>query len=217
MVKQFAVIGLGRFGVSVGKTLAKLGHEVLAIDKNQDTVQHVANIFTHAVQADATDEEALKALGIRNVDVAIVAIAQDIQSSILATLALKSLGVKYVVAKAHDELHGKVLEKVGADRVIYPERDMGIRVANNLVSSNILDYIELSPDYSIIEVVATDEFADRSLRELNLRAKYGITVVAIKSGTEIKVSPGADDKIHRGDILVVLGRNENLDRLQKLW
>lgn len=215
-MRQFAVIGLGRFGTSVAETLTHLGHQVLAIDKDEEKVQHLVGTVTHAVQADVTDETALKALGIRNVDVAVVAIGQDMGSSILATLVLKGLGVKHVIAKAHSELHGKVLEKVGADRVIYPERDMGVRVANNLVSSNILDYIELSPDYGIVETVTPKAFIGKTLRELNLRAKYGINVVAIKGKDEkIRVSPGADDRIQEGDIIVAIGSTETLNRLKE--
>lgn len=215
-MRQFAVIGLGKFGTSVARTLTKMGHEVLAIDIDPDKVQHLADDVTHAVQADATDEEALRALGIRNVDVAVVTVGQDIRSSILTCMILKEIGVAYVVAKATDELHGKLLEKLGVDRVVYPERDMGVRLANSLGSSNILEYIELSPDYGVAEIVATEEFANKTLRELNLRAHYGANVVAIRSGNEVKVSPGADDRVHEGDVLVILGSVESLDRLKKM-
>ena len=150
--KQFAVIGLGRFGVSVARTLFKGGYEVLAIDSNEERVQKISSEVTHVVQADTTDENALKALGIRNFDVVVVAIGEDVQANVLTTLLLKELGVNYIVAKAKNELHGKMLEKIGADRVVYPERDMGQRVAHNLVSTNVLDYIELSPDLSLVEV-----------------------------------------------------------------
>lgn len=215
MVRQFAVIGLGKFGVSVARTLAEMGHEVLAIDKDPDKIQHLADSVTHAVQADATDEEALRAIGIRNVDVAVVTIGQDIRSSILASLILKEIGVGLVVAKATDELHGRLLEKLGVDRVVHPERDMGIRLANSLASSNILEYIELSPDYGVAEIVATVDFADKTLRDLNLRARYGANVVAIRSGDDVKVSPGAEDRVREGDILVVLGSTESLDMLKR--
>lgn len=215
MVRQFAVIGLGKFGASVARALAEMGHEVLAIDKDPDKIQHLADSVTHAVQADATDEEALRAIGIRNVDVAVVTIGQDIRASILASLILKEIGVGLVVAKATDELHGRLLEKLGVDRVVYPERDMGVRLANSLASSNILEYIELSPDYGVAEIVATEDFANKTLRDLNLRARYGANVVAIRSGDDVKVSPGADDRVHEGDILVVLGSTESLDMLKR--
>lgn len=215
MMKQFAVIGLGRFGMSVAKKLVDLGVEVLAIDADEEKVQKAAAFVTHAVQADATDEDTLRTLGIRNVDCAIVSIGQDIQSSILATLLLKGLGIGYVVAKAQSELHGKVLEKLGADRVVYPERDMGIRVATNLVATNLLDYIELSPEFSIFEVVAPDEFVGKSLGELNLRAKYNVNIVAMRSADgSVTVSPGANDVIRARDVLVMIGRKEDMERLE---
>lgn len=213
-MKQFVVIGCGRFGSSVAKTLYSLGYDVMAIDKSEDIVQHLNNSVTHAVQADATDEGALKALGIRNFDVAIVTIGQEIQSSILITLIVKELGVKYVVAKAQNELHGKVLYKIGADRVVFPERDMGVRVAHNLVSSNILDYIELAPDFSIVEVKADKNWNGKTLKDLNVRAKFGINVIGIKRGTDINISPAANDTINEDDILIVIGSNDDLQRLE---
>lgn len=214
MAKQFAVIGLGRFGSSVARTLTELGHEVLAIDSDEDRIQEALPYVTHAVQADATDEEALKALGIRNFDVVVVAIGADIQASILATLILKELGVQRIVVKAQNHRHGQVLYKIGADEVVFPERDMGVRVARHLVSPNILDYIELADDYSIAEVVASHNMDGKTLRELDIRAKFGCNVMAIKSGTRINIAPRAEDMVRTGDILVVLGRNDDLRRLQ---
>ncbi|QCX32938.1 TrkA family potassium uptake protein [Caloramator sp. E03] len=213
--KQFVVIGLGRFGSSVATTLYSLGNEVLAIDTDEEIVQSISNSVTHAVQADATDEATLRSLGIRNFDVAVVTIGSDIQSSIMITLLCKELGVKYVIAKAHNEMHAKVLYKIGADRVVFPERDMGVRVAHNLCSSNILDYIELSPDYSIMELEAIHEWEGKSLRELNMRSKYGINVMAIKRNNDINISPNADDKIYHGDVLVVIGGTEDLKVLER--
>ncbi len=214
-MKQFAVIGLGRFGASVAKTLTTMGYEVLAIDDDQNRVQEIVKEVTHAIQADAKDEQALKALGIRNFDVVIVAIGQDIQASILVTVLLKELGVKCVVAKAQTELHGKVLYKVGADKVVFPERDMGARVAHSLVSSNVLDHIELSPDHSILEVVAPETLVGKTLKESALRAKFGVTVLAIKRGTEIIVSPSPDAPIQENDILVAIGENDKLRSIER--
>mgnify|MGYP000930036207 CR=1 FL=1 len=214
-LKQVIVVGLGRFGSSVALTLYKMGHDVLVLDKNEELVQELANLVTHAVQADATDETALRSLGIRNFDVAIVAVGNDLEASILATSLIKELGVKTVVAKAQNDLHGKILEKVGADRIIYPEREMGVRLAKYLSGTNILDYIELSPDFSILEVQASEKLSGKSLRELNLRARHGITVVAIRHGDEIKVSPGAEDSISQGDILVVVGATVALERWEE--
>lgn len=214
-MKQFAVIGLGRFGTSVAKTLMMMGHEVLVVDEDQEKIQEVVNQVTHAIQTDAKDENALKALGIRNFDVVIVAIGKDTESSILVTVLLKELGVRYVVAKARTELQGKVLMKVGADKVVFPERDMGFRVAHSLVSSNVLDHIELSPDYSILEVVAPDILVGKTLRQSNLRAKFGITVMALKRGPEILVSPSPDDPIRENDILVAIGENRKLRSIER--
>lgn len=214
-MKQFVVIGCGRFGSSVAKTLYGLGFDVLAIDSNEDVIQGIADSVTHAVQADATEEAALKSLGMRNFDVAVITVGSNIQSSIMATLIVKELGVKYVVAKAQNEQHAKVLYKIGADRVVFPERDMGVRVAHNLVSSNILDYIELAPDYSIVEISALQEWEGNNLRELNMRAKYGINVMAIKHGTEINISPSATDIVKKGDVLVVIGHNDDIQKIEK--
>lgn len=215
MKRQFVIIGCGRFGKGVAQKLVDLGCEVLAIDKNEETIQEVSTYATSAMQADATDENTIKSLGIRNFDVAVVTIGSDIQSSILVTLMCKELGVKYVVAKAQNELHAKVLHKVGADRVVFPEREMGIRIANNLVSDNILDYISLAPDYSIVEVVALDEWIGNTLKEIDIRAKYGINVMAIKHGDEINIAVSADDQVKEGDVLVVIGHNDDLNRVDK--
>lgn len=215
MSKQFAVIGLGRFGGSVAKTLHDMGYEVLAMDRDPQRVQDYAQIVTHAVEADSTDEKALRALGIRNFDVVVVSIGEDIQSSIMTTLILLEIGVEKVVVKARNDLHGKVLYKIGAYKVVFPERDMGVRLVHNLISPNILDYIELADDYSIIEVSAGDFFAGKSLEQLDIRAKYGCNVMAIKSKNGINIAPLAHDVIHAKDILVVIGHNNDLKKLEE--
>ena len=214
--KQFAVIGLGRFGTSVANALYKLGFEVLAIDADEDRIQKFSEEVTHVVQADTTDENSLKALGIRNFDVVVVAIGEDIQANVLTTLLLKDLGVKYIVAKARNELHGKMLAKIGADRVVYPERDMGQRVAHNLVSTNVLEYIELSPNLSIVEITAPKSLVGQSLAEANLRVKYEVNVVAIKRGEELIVPPMPDEKIRTGDILIFVGQTKGVRKLEEL-
>jgi trk system potassium uptake protein TrkA len=214
MKKQFAVIGMGRFGSSVAKTLYNLGFEVMAIDANEHRTQEVTSMVTHAVQADSTDEDALRAIGIRNFDVVVVAIGQDIQSSILTTLILKDLGVTSIIVKAQNELHGKVLTKIGADKVIFPERDMGQRVAHHLISPNILDHIELSDDYSIVEIEVTKPMVGKNLRQLDIRAKYGCNVMAIKSGDRMNIAPHAEDKIKENDVLVIVGNNEDLHHFE---
>ncbi|WP_347351298.1 potassium channel family protein [Acetoanaerobium noterae] len=214
-MKNYVVIGCGRFGSSVAKTLYSLGHEVLAIDKNEEKIQNIAEQVTHAVEADCTDENVLKSLGIRNFDVAVISIGSDIQSSIMATLICKELGVQYVLCKAQNELQAKVLYKIGADRVVFPERDMGIRVAHNLVSQNVLEYIELDPHYSIAEIVAPSKWIGKTIGQLDLRANYGITVMAVKQGININISPEADDVLKAGDILVVIGKNEQINKVEE--
>lgn len=212
--KQFVVIGLGRFGSSIAKTLYSLGNDVLAIDSNEETVQDIADSVTHAVQVDATDENSLRTLGISNFDVAVISIGSDVQASIMAALLAKEHGVKTIIAKANSELHGRVLKKIGVDRVIFPERDMGVRVAHNLVSSSILDYIELSPDYSIAEIASPKEWYGKTLKELNMRSKYGINVMALKRNNEVNVSPSAEDTIGKGDIIIAIGEIDELNKLE---
>jgi K+ transport systems, NAD-binding component len=213
--KQFAVIGMGRFGTSVAQSLARLGYEVLAIDVSGARIQDVVNKVTHAVAADSTDEEAMRALGLRNFDVVVVAIGQDIQASILTTIILKELGVPYIIAKAQNELHGKVLSKIGADKVIFPERDMGQRVAHNLILPNLLDFIELSDDYSIVELEAPPVMVGKNLKQLDIRARFRCNVMAIKTGGRMNIAPNAEDSIREGDILVIVGKNGDLARLER--
>lgn len=215
--KQFVVIGMGRFGSSVAKTLYEKGYEVLAIDSSEQRIQDVIHHVTHGVQADSTDEDALKALGVRNFDVIVVAIGQDIQSSILTTLILKDMGVPMLIVKAQNELHGKVLDKIGADKVIFPERDMGQRVAHHLISPNILDIIELSDDYSIVELKASERMIGKNLRELDIRARYGCNVMAIKSKNMMNIAPRAEDTLSRDDILVIVGKNEDLHLFEETF
>ncbi|HBI57231.1 MAG TPA: hypothetical protein DG577_10745 [Firmicutes bacterium] len=214
-MKQFLVIGLGRFGMSLALTLAEKGYEVLGIDHREGPVQEAADILTQAVQLDATVDKDLLSVGIKNFDVAVVAIGHDIEASILCTLILKEVGIPHIVCKAQSQLHGKVLKKIGADRVVFPERDMGIRVANNLVSTNLLDYIDLSDDFSIREITAPKFVVDKTLAELKLPTKLGINIIAIKTDPEnINITPGANDVIRSGNVLVVVGENRRLDRLE---
>ena len=213
MRKQVAIIGLGRFGASVARTLSELGHDVLAIDSSELAVQEVVNYVTHAVQADAREEEVLRSLGIRNFEIVIVAIGNDIEASILITLMLKEMGIKFVVAKAMNLLHGKVLKKVGADKVIFPEIDMGVRLAHSLITSNIMDYIELTSEDSLFEIITPSLFIDKNLGELNLRAKYGISVMAIKRDDSILVAPGADTRLEKKDVLILVCNKEALNKL----
>lgn len=214
-MKQFVVIGLGRFGVSVATELYKMGHEVLAIDTDIERIEEIADTVTHAVCADATDEAELTALGLRNFDVAVIGIGDDIQASILVTMLCKELGVKYVLTKAKSDLHAKVLTRVGADKVVFPERDMGARTAYNLVSTNILDYIELSPDYSLVEISVPTLWEGQNMKELNLRVRYGINVMAIRHPSgDISVAPQGTDMLEKNDVLVAIGSNNSIAKLE---
>lgn len=214
--KQFAVIGMGRFGSSVAASLIKQGYDVLAIDADSENIQKISEVVTHAVCADSTSEEALAAVGIRNFDVVIVAIGHDVQASVLTTLLLKEMGVKYILAKAQNELHGKMLEKIGANRVVYPERDMGVRIAHGLISTNVLDYIELSPNLSIVEVTVPRPMLGLSLAASNLRSDYGINLIAIKRKDKIIVSPEPTENFREGDTLVIVGPSKGILRLEQL-
>ncbi|KHF38570.1 potassium channel family protein [Halalkalibacter okhensis] len=213
--KQFAVIGLGRFGGSVCKELYNMGHQVLAIDNRDQKVNEFARFSTHSVIADSTDEKALQSLGIRNFEYVIVAIGDNIQSSILTTLVLKEMEVENVWVKAQNAYHHKVLEKIGADRIIHPEHDMGVRIAQHITSEKIVDYIELSDEYSIVELLATNKVHNRSIIDLDIRAKYGCTILAVKRGEDINVSPMPDDVIYKDDILIVIGHKRDLKRYEE--
>ncbi|MCO4096495.1 potassium channel family protein [Macrococcoides canis] len=215
MEKEFVVIGLGRFGGSIVKELSALDMDVMAIDSDEARVNEYADIATHAVIADTTDENVLKSLGIRNFDHVIVAIGDNIQASILTTLILKDLGVKKVTAKAQNDYHAKVLNKIGADTVVHPERDMGRRIAHNVASSSVLDYLELSDQHSIVEIRAGETLHGRTILELDIRANYGINIIAVKRGKEIIVSPDPAVAIENGDILIMIGHDNDLNRFEK--
>lgn len=210
---DFVVFGLGKFGRSVAYTLVENGKEVLAIDLNEEVIQEVSDNVTHAVQADVTDGDALKALGVGNFDVAVIAISNNLQASIMSTILAKELGVPYILAKAQNDIHKRVLEKVGADKVIFPEREIGVRIANNLISENFVDYIELSDDYSIVEIAVLDEWVGNTLKEINMRVTYGINVMAIRKGDSISITPGPDLVLQSSDVLVVIGSNDNLRKI----
>ncbi len=215
-MKSYVVIGLGRFGASLAQQLCKLGAEVLALDVRGDLVQQIAQNVTHAVVGDAQDKEVLKALGVRNLDCAIIAIGDNLAASVLITMNLKELGVPFVVCKAHDDTHRRVLEKLGVDRVLIPEQESAQRLARTLNSHNVLDYIELSEDFGILDVPAPAGWVGKTLRELNVRAKLGVNIIAVENGGKTNVSPSADYAVCAGDTLVVLGDNIALEKVQKL-
>ena len=209
-VLQVAVIGLGRFGKSVAKTLTELGCDVLAIDSDMKKVEAVSNVVTHSVQADATDEESLRALGLHNFDAVVLATGSFIQASILSALIIKEMGIKQVVAKASSELHRKALEKIGVNKIVYPERDSGIKLAHSMMSMNLVEYLEISSEYQIAEVIIQGAFHGKTLKEADIRNCYGVNVLAIREGDKLNVSPQADDILHEGDMLVVLGNTRDL-------
>ena len=216
MKKQFVVIGLGRFGGTVSRELTRLGYEVMGLDRDMRKVQEYAAILPYVYQADTTDENVLKELGVHNMDHAIVSIGDDLQASILTTLILKDLGVPTVTAKATSEYHRRVLERIGADHIVQPERDTGVRVAHQLTNKNLVDYLELSPEFSLVEVLAPKEMHGQTLKQLNIRARYGCNIVAIRrEDNRVIVSPLADEKILLGDILVIIGSNQDINRFEK--
>jgi trk system potassium uptake protein TrkA len=212
-MKQFIVLGLGRFGSAVATTLIELGHEVLGVDNDEEIVNTLKDKITQSVQADITEEKVLTELGVKNFDAAIVCIGTDLETSILVTMMLKEMGLKYIIAKAQNNLHAKVLEKIGVDKVVFPERDMGARIARRLITPNIKDYVELEPDYNIIEIKALPEFVDKTLSELDMRNKYGINVLAIKRNDSLNISPRAKDVIKKGDFLIVIGETKKINEL----
>lgn len=215
-MKSYVVIGMGRFGAEVARRLCELGCEVLAVDKHSELIQPMGDVVTQAVVADATDKEVLRALGVKDFDCAVVAIGNSLSDSVLATMNLKELGVGHIVCKAHDATHRQVLMKLGADQVVIPEQENALRLARSLSSFNVLDYIELSDDYGIIDVPAPESWVDKTLKELNVRARLGVNILAVKQGGQINVSPSADYAIHQGDVMVVLGDTAALKAVQKL-
>ena len=215
-MKSYIVVGLGRFGSEVARQLYRCGCEVLAIDVKSELVQQISPDVTHAAVADSRDKEVLKMLGAGDFDCAVIAIGDDLAASVLVTMNMKELGVPYWVCKAHDDLHRRVLEKLGADRVVIPEQENAARLAKSLSSPNLLDYIELSEDYSIIELPAPKSWEGKNLKELNVRAKLGVNILAVRRSGKMDVSPAADFTFQSGDIVVVLGDTKALDAVQKL-
>ena len=215
-MKSYIVVGLGRFGAEVARRLCELGCEVLAVDNHADLVQQISADVTHAVVADARDKEVLRALGAKDFDCAVVAIGASLADSVLATMNLKELGIPKVVCKAHDDTHRQVLLKLGADQIVIPEQEQAVRLAKSLSSHNVLDYIELSDEYGIVEVPAPKSWVGKSLKELNVRAKLGLNIIAVENNQTTNVSPAADYAIGAEDVLVVLGGTAALEKVQKL-
>ncbi|MFH1512841.1 MAG: TrkA family potassium uptake protein [Bacillota bacterium] len=211
--KQFMVLGMGLFGSSLAKALHEMGHEVLAVDSDADLVEAIAPHVTQAVQIDATDEAALQELGVRNFDAVIVSIGKNLRDSILVCVIIKELGVPYLIAKATDEIHAKVLRKIGVDRVVFPERDMGVRVAKSLIMPNVLEMMEFSGDYRLIEIILPSKWAGHSILEIDVRKQYGISILAIQRDGKFIVSPSPDAVFEVGDILLVLGQKDDISNI----
>ena len=214
MKKQVAVIGLGRLGVALATTLHSLGHDVLALDVDEKNVQNIASLITHAVQADATNETILKELGIGNFDVAIVTLS-GIESSVLTTVLLKKLGVRYVITRAENELHGSILEKIGADKVVYPEREMGTMIAHVLTLGDVIDYIPVTPGYGVVKLIAPPSFVGQSLDDLGLgskgRQKVAVLLILRKQG--VTITPSSTEVVKSGDTLIVSGNWDSLEEV----
>lgn len=206
--KQYLVIGLGRFGSALAITLQKQGMEVIALDLNMENVEAHRSLLSEVMCADAMDPGVLRQIGAGNFEVAIVTIGEDIKASGTITMLLKDMGVKNVIVKAFDEFHGRMLTKLGADKVVFPERDMGQRIAHNLVSEKIMDFIELSPDYSMMEMRPRPEWVGKPLKELNLRTRHRINVVAVRSGENVNAMPDMNTVLGAGDVMLVVAQTE---------
>jgi len=228
-MKQFAVIGLGTFGMSVAVELMKKGAQVLAIDTDEQKVQEVSSMVTQAAVVDSTDEASLKEMGIADFDCVVVAIGNNIEASILTTLILKDIGVKNIVVKGIDDLHAKVLQKLGADRIIFPEKEMGEKVAQSLVSPNILEKIEISPEYDMAEIVVPRSFVDKTIGELDIRVKYKLHVIGIKRKMpymtddgetdfkeELIIAPSATEVLQEGDVFVTIGKYADIEKVKNV-
>lgn len=216
MSKSFAVIGIGRFGTSVALTLSLMGHEVLAVDTSAAAIDSVADRVTHAIVADATDERVLRRIGIAEFDAVVISVAADIRASILTAMLSKELGAKRVVAKAADDLHAKLLIKAGADQVVQPERDSGVRLARSIAVDSVLDYFALTDDVSINELRLPYSWAGKSLVQLGIRTRYGVSVIAIKRGEKMIVAIDPNSALEQGDVLVLLGSNHELEKLASI-
>ena len=212
-MKNFIVIGLGRFGTAVARELYAVGNDVLALDVKSENVEAIADYVTQAVVGDGRDPDVLRALAVKEYDCAVVAVGDDVGTSAMITLRLKEAGVPKVVCKVQSHAHQRLLEKIGADRVVFPEHEMGIKLAQGLARSNILNFIELSPEYAIVEVDMPGDWAKRTIRDLDVRARFHVNVIAIRRGSEVSVAPGADWIMAAGDKLIVLGRDSDIASL----
>ena len=213
MMKQFIVLGLGGFGASVAVTLQQLGCDVVAVDMDMERVNEVADLVTYAMQADIGNPDLLPSLGLNNFDGVVVAVAEDMEASIMATLVAKEIGIPRVLCKARDDRHAAVLRKIGADTIVFPEVEMGKRIAKNLLSANFADWISLSPDYSVVEIRTPSYWVGKTLKELDVRRSHEVNVVGIKEGDRVEITPNPDVPLTEDMILMLIGSNETLEKL----
>ena len=214
--KEFVIFGVGDFGMNVAKTLANSGATVMVVDKEESQLEKVASEVTHTICADATNPEAMKQLGIRNYDGAIVGIGHNLETSALITMQLKEMDVPFIMVKASTDIEGRILTRVGADKVIFPDREMGIRVGNDIINGNYFEAIELSDEYSIVDMAVPTSWVGKTLQQLNVRSKYGISIIGIRGLEELNVNPAADYRLLAQDILIVLGHNTEIQRLREI-
>ena len=212
MRKQYAVFGLGSFGESVAVTLQELGCEVVVVDNHMERIENISPYVSYAVQADIEDPEVIRSLGARNLDGVVVAVADDMEASIMATLVSKEIGVPYVLAKAKNDLHAKVLKKIGADSIIFPEKEIGQSVARNLISGEFVDWISLSPDYSITEIAVPEKWIGKSLSEIDVRRTKDVNVVGVRIGEKIQVTIDPEEPLQKEMMLIMIGSNEALEK-----
>lgn len=212
-MKKYAVLGLGRFGQNLAVELANMGNEVLAVDINEEHLVPIQDYVTHVAIADVVDEDAVRELGIEEFDGVIIGIGNDIQSSIMCAIIRKDCNVSSLWAKASSELHAKALRKIGVDRVVLVEKEMGVRIAHHIANNNIVDYIALSSDHQMVEIEAKPEWVNKTISGVNFRTKYGINIIGVRRNEEFIVSPQADFSINEGDILCIIGKNMAIDKI----
>ncbi len=215
MKKQYVIFGMGRFGLSVAKTLESLGCEVIVVDKDPEKIQMIAPDVSYAMTADVVDPEDIAGMNLRNVDGAVVAMVRNMEASIVAAISCKDAGIPFVIARAKNDIHRRILEKIGVDRVVSPEEEMGVRIGRYIAAQSYVDWIPLSQGYSLVEITVRKDWVGKSLAQLHLRREYGFNVVAVKQGDQTLLEICPDDPLQENELLYVIGRNEDLEMFQK--
>ena len=214
--KQIVVFGLGRFGAAVAYTLSEMGHEVLAVDSHMDAINEISPYVTHAVQLNATDEAAFESLDVGSFDAAVVSIGENIRDSVLISMLCKEAGVKLVVSKANDELHAKVLKKVGVDRVVFAERDMGVRIAKSLIVPHLVDLVNIGGDYALAQITVPESWVDKTLAQLDVRRRWGVSIITVNRNGQVNAALSADTRLLDGDQLLILGLQKDVEKVENL-